>query len=476
MKTGPAESDKLNALSSLSEELARTFVSIASDIALVMDAHGTITNVSLSNAPITANADGWVGKSWADTVTSDTRSKIERLLQEVSTTGISRRSEVNHLSPSGAGIPVSYAAIRLGDTGPVLAVGRDLRAIAAIQQNFVESQQELERDYWKLRQAESRYRLLFQVATDAVLVLDSLTMNIIEANAAARQLLSSNGEALVGQPVAAWLDGSSRTAVDQLLDTTRATGRPAEIRARVAGKMTLIELTATPVRGDGALLMLVRARAVDTARDSAEHSSKLAKLVERSPDAVVVTDSSGRVLMANPAFVKLCQLATEAQVKGKSLGDWLQNDTVAQILTTVRRDGIAPQLRTFVNAGRGHTLDVEVSATLLADGDQECAGFTIRHVEPDEASEMASLAELAVAIRNLDAQVGHVHLESLLVEAAIAAERHIIKMAIMRSAGNLDSAAMLLGVSHQNLTLKLHRLGLAHDASMGSGTSPPLLN
>lgn len=476
MKSGPTEGDKLNALSSLSQELAKTFVSIASDIALVMDADGTIHNVTLGNTPLTTHSDSWVGKSWADTVTADTRGKVERLLHEVSTSGVSRRSEINHISPTGAGIPVSYAAIRLGDAGPVLAVGRDLRAIAAIQQHFVDSQQELERDYWKLRQAESRYRLLFQVATDAVLVLDSLTMRTIEANEAARQLLGAPAAALVGQPVAAWLDPGSRAAVAQLLDTTRATGRPAEIRARVAHSLALIELTATPVRGDGTLLMLVRARAVDPTRDSAEHDNRLAHLVERTPDAVVVTDASGRVLMANPAFVQLCQLANEAQVRGQPLGDWLHPEQVQALLTTVRRDGIAPQVRSAMTPAGGRVLGVDVSATLLADGDQECAGFTIRHLDADEALEMDALAELASAIRHLDAQVGHVRLETLLAEAALAAERHILKMTLARAAGDVGSAAVMLGIDLPQLMLKLDRLGLSHDAGLAHGTPPPLLN
>ena len=67
-------------------------------------------------------------------------------------------------------MPVAYTAIRLGEHGPVLAVGRDMRAIAAIQERFIETQQDMERGYWNARQAESRYRLLFQVATDAVMV------------------------------------------------------------------------------------------------------------------------------------------------------------------------------------------------------------------------------------------------------------------------------------------------------------------
>ena len=61
----------------------------------------------------------------------------------------------------------------LGRDGPVLAVGRDLRAVSAIQQRFIDAQQAMERDYWRQRQAEARYRMLFQVATDGVLVVDA---------------------------------------------------------------------------------------------------------------------------------------------------------------------------------------------------------------------------------------------------------------------------------------------------------------
>lgn len=476
MKTGPAETDTLNALSSLSQELAQTFVSIASDIALVMDADGTIRNVALSNTPLTSQADHWVGKPWADTVTPDTRGKIERLLQEVSSSGVSRRSEVNHTSASGAGIPVSYAAIRLGNTGPVLAVGRDLRAIAAIQQRFVESQQELERDYWKLRQAESRYKLLFQVANDAVLVLDSHTLHTLEANDAAQQLLGHPASTLTSQALTHWLDASSRAAVEQLMDTTRATGRPAEVRAKVASTQALIELTATPVRGDGTLLLLVRARLANSPQNAPDHHRQLANLVERTRDAVVITDTSGRILMANPAFMGMCQLQSEAQALGHSLSEWLGQAELAWLLSTVQKDGMATRTSATAHNDQGHRLALEVSATLLPDGDQECIGFTLRSAVSHTPDSPDAFADLARAIERLGTQVGQVQLTDLLIEASKIAERHIIKTAVAKTTGDIAAAATLLGIERDSLVLRLYRAGLSHRGTGVDDVPPALLN
>jgi len=43
----------------------------------------------------------------------------------------------------------------------------------------------------------------------------------------------------------------------------------------------------------------------------------------QAPDAFVVTDLDGRVLMLNAAFLDLAQLATEEQAKGQPIGTWI---------------------------------------------------------------------------------------------------------------------------------------------------------
>jgi transcriptional regulator PpsR len=473
LNSGPAQAADLSALSGLAPELAATFASIAGDIALVIDADGVIRNVAVGMAALNAPTEQWVGRAWTDTVTGETRRKIEQLLQEVNTSGVSRRREVNHPGQSGPDIPVAYAAVRLGERGPVLAVGRDLRAIAAIQQRFVESQQELERDYWKRRQVDARYRQLFQVATDAVMVVDALTLTIVEVNLAAARLLALPAQSLVGQQASVGLDAHSRAAVEALLATTRATGHAAEIRARLAGGNTAIDVSATPFRSENTLLLLVRARAVEDQAASSDAAARLAEFVEHTPDAVAITDSNGHVTIANPAFMALCEAGSESQVTGRSLADWLGRGTrdAAAILAEVRRHGIAPQVAASFRGLQGHSVDVEISAALLTEGDQECVGFTIRRVVQRASDAMRCATELAQALEALAAQVGSVGLPELMQVANRLTERHLLRAALQSCAQDHGAAAHRLGISAAALEQKLHQLDLPDAAG-----PPTLLN
>jgi transcriptional regulator PpsR len=466
----------LSALSGLAPELAATLASIAGDIALVIDDQGVIQNVAVGPAAITPSAGTWVGRPWADTVTGETRRKIELLLQEVSARGVSQRREVNHPGSAGLDIPVAYAAVRLGASGPVLAVGRDLRAIAAIQQRFVDTQQEMERDYWKRRQADARYRQLFQVATDAVMVVDALAMTIVEANQAAAELLRQPAAQLVGRHATLGLDAHSRAAVDELLVTARATGRAAELRARLDGGAGSVDISAAPFRNGDALLLMVRARAVEAQPVSSDASARFADFVERTPDAVVITDSNGRVSSANPAFMALCEVGSEAQCVGRSLGDWLGRSgrDLASILSEVRRHGIAPRVAASFGGGVGHGVDVDISAALLTEGDQECLGFTIRRVPVRPAAVLPLADALGAVLEDLSAQVGRVDLPALMREAARLTERHLIATALAQAHGDARAAAEVLGIAPDSLELRMRRLGL--NLAGGTGTAPRFLN
>jgi hypothetical protein len=125
----PADPPDLGALSAWAPELAKTFASLASDIALVIDGPCDPQRFAQGGTqPLAPAAYAWVGRPWIDTVSGDTRTKIENLLNEVAATGIARRREVNHPLSPGSSIPVAYTAVRLGANGPVASAG--LRAIS----------------------------------------------------------------------------------------------------------------------------------------------------------------------------------------------------------------------------------------------------------------------------------------------------------------------------------------------------------
>ncbi|RYY68124.1 MAG: hypothetical protein EOO24_52555, partial [Comamonadaceae bacterium] len=66
----------LGALARWAPELAKTFVSLSSDIALVIDRGGVIREVAQGDVdPLSPAAYDWVGRRWVDTVSGDTRSK-----------------------------------------------------------------------------------------------------------------------------------------------------------------------------------------------------------------------------------------------------------------------------------------------------------------------------------------------------------------------------------------------------------------
>jgi hypothetical protein len=147
----PPQPGDLQVLAPWAPELADTFVALSCDIALVVDAQGRIAKLAQHEThPIAPPS--WVGREWAATVGEDSRAKVEKMLAEVAASGQARRREVNHPDAIGGPAPVAYSAARLGENGPTLAIGHDLRAQAALQQRFLAAQEALERSYWNAQQ------------------------------------------------------------------------------------------------------------------------------------------------------------------------------------------------------------------------------------------------------------------------------------------------------------------------------------
>ena len=445
-----SEPADLGTLSGCASELAEAFVSLASDIALIIDAEGVIQSVAQSStAPIAADANAWVGRPWADMVSGDTRRKVELMLDDLRTSGVARRREVNVVGRGDGDVPVAFSALRLGTLGPVLAVGRDLRAVSAIQQRFLDAQQELERGYWRSRQAESRYRLLFQVATDAVLTADAHSLRVVEANHAASGLLGA-GVPLAGRAVPDLFDRSSRGTLQELLINAGAHGKPAEIPVRLPKTLALAAVSATPFRaGDGLRLLLrVRAPAAPDPQGT-DMNRTLALLVDSTRDGIVVTDSSGRIVVANPAFLLLVHSASEDEVRGRPIGDWLGRieADVSTLLAGAHAHGLAQLVRSSLRRHDGAAIDVDVTGAMLAEGEQQCFGFTIRPCEPAADAQAAWLKTLM----SLEDRVGQASLSTLMVQAQQLIERRFVGLALERSKGDAAAAASSLGIAVDRL-------------------------
>ncbi len=205
------------------EDLGNLLAS-AADVAFVVDGDGVILDAASSDTDWAGDAvQNWLGRRLIDTVTDETRSKVEDLLRDSSSRSL-RWRQVNHPASRGD-VPVRYRAIQFGEHGRILVVGRDLRSMATLQQRLVESQQEMEREYNRIRNAEKRYRLLFQLASEAVLILDSNTARVLEANPAASQLFGAEPRRLVGRDFEDLFADGSRQATRSFLAATRIAPR-----------------------------------------------------------------------------------------------------------------------------------------------------------------------------------------------------------------------------------------------------------
>lgn len=452
------------ALSDLAPDWAAKLITATSEVALVVDRDGVIRHVSFSGAePPIDGVDDWVGKPWADTVTPESRAKIDLLMKEAATSGSTRRRQVNHPSRAGADIPVAYNAVR-AEGGAVIAVGRDLRTISTLQQRLVDTQQAMERDYWRLRHVETRYRLLFQLSTDAIVVVDADTMRIVDASGAAARLFDMSADKLVGKQFPMGIAAEHVRTVEDLLSSARTTGHAADVRLKLTESRGEVLASASCFRQDNLTLLLVRlSRQTSQVAQQTSHRARLLELVERAPEAMVVVDTEGDVLTANRAFLDIAQLASEEQAKGRSLGNWVGRPgaDVNVFLSTVRKHGIVRVAASSIRGDLGLSTEIEISAVTLPGDDTPAIGFVMRDVGRRVSTVPHGARDLTKAVEELTSLVGRVSLPTLVRDTTDLVERHFIEAALELTGDNRTTAAEVLGLSRQTLYVKLRRHGLS---------------
>ncbi len=460
-------------LGNLDAEAAGALIAAATDVSLVIDAEGVIRDAAFQNDDLADELDlraGWIGRRWVDTVTIESRPKVEAMLHDVTSAAGSRWRHVNYVSPGGVDVPVLFSAVPLGDEGRVVAFGRDLRAVSALQQRLVNAQQTMERDYNRFQNAEMRYRVLFQISSEAVLILDADTQRVLEANPAAERLFEraaggahASANALAGRRFADAFDPASVAAVAALVDTVRVGGRADDVRARLPGGAGFV-VSASLFRQDSHNHLLVRLSALpsEAAAILPPAQSKLLKVVENAPDGFVVTSQDGGIVTANAAFLEMAELATESQAQGQALGRWLGRSGVDLdvLLANLRQRGSMRLFATNLRGEFGSTAEVEVSAVSVMNGGQPCYGFAIRNVGRRVSAEAPAARELPRSVAQLTELIGRVPLKDLVRESTDMIERLCIEAALELTGDNRASAAEMLGLSRQSLYVKLRRYGL----------------
>ena len=455
-------------LAGLDAQTAASLISAAADVALILDEAGVIQDMAFASDELKehANAD-WLGKPWLQTVTVESQPKVQEMLKEATQGGSTKWRHINHPSLNKADLALSYTIVpvkREAGRRHSVAFGRDLRSQVALQQRLVSAQLSMERDYWRLRHVETRYRLLFQVASEAVLILDATSEKLEEANTAAYKLLGDKARH-ASWTFAESLDSLSVPGVQQLFATLRSNGRAEPITVCFVGSPEAFSLSGSLFRQENSTHLLVRINSSRPQGESSESSTTqlVLKALENAPDAFAMTDLEGRVLSVNRAFLELTQLASEALVRGESLQKWLGRSGVDMnvLVSNLKQRGTVRLYATTMQGEYGAKADVEISAVSVGTGDQLSLAFTIRDVG------RRLLGEAQVAGKDMPRSpsqmtelVGRVPLRDIVRETTDLIEELCIEAALELTGDNRAAAAEMLGLSRQSLYVKLRRFGV----------------
>ena len=457
---------------SVDARVTSRLIAAASDLTLIVDYEGVIVEVALGDSgdPVRAQAE-WkhlVGRRWSETVTPDSQAKVGQLVQEARAGGVTRSREINQQAAGGSSVPFRFSAVLLEQEQRLVMLGRDLRPLSVLQQQMISAQQAMDREYGRLRQAETRYRLLFQISSEGAVVADATNLKVLEVNPAASSLLEQSAQVLQGRTVEEMFEPASWSAVQVLLAAVDAGGRPAEIPVSLRGPGRAVMTSACLFRQSGAVLLLLRFRPVGGGQVMGSgRGSRMLAALEALPDGFVVTGEDRRILSANTAFCELVQQANENQVVGQSLERWLGRPGVdlTIMLANLREHGSVRNFATIVRGDYGTPQEAVVSAVSALDAKVPCLGFSIRPV----SARLVPSASLPMprSVDQLRELVGRVSLKEILRESTDLIERLCIEAALKVSRDNRASAAQLLGLSRQGLYSKLRRYGLGDLESTG---------
>lgn len=431
------------------------------DVTLVIDAGGVIRDVAVGSNELEERpfAD-WVDRPFEEVVTEESRPKVSDMLLDVSSRAAPRWRQVNHPGGDGA-IPIRYLALEAGFDGKVLAIGRDMRPAAALQQKLVQAQQAMEREHARQRQAEQRYRLLFNLCPDPVLIVDATSRRIIEANPAAAILVARPGEQVQGRTLPALFAPGQRDHLVQRMQAAAGGSAQAQAPAELADGRK-VDLAFTLFRQERSAFLLVQLFLEGRARSADSIAALAPDVVELIPDGFVLVDQTMRILAANANFLDLLHVPHAEQLAGQSIEELLDRPEIDMdiIRGHLKSAGYLRNLQTVLRNPHGIREPVVLSAVSSGDGGEPVYGLTFRAAASLGANGAGGVATARPAEQLADL-VGRMPLKEIVRESTDMIERLCIEAALRYTSNNRASAAEILGLSRQSLYSKLHRHGIA---------------
>lgn len=449
----------------IAPDLLGEILASASDIALLVAPSRRIISVLVNpHHRSFGQLTDWEGSSLKDVLAEGSLRKLEARLADMQ--GARRGSvaiEVNHADQSHWEFPVRYTIHRIGSDDSFLMLGRDLRPIAEVQQQLVQAQLALERDYETQREMDTRYRVLMEVSRDPVVMVSMSSGRITDINPAAALLLGGQRGDLVGSAIAQEFEGRRRGEfLESMTNLAVAeSSAPIELIARRSQKRIFV--TPTVFRAAGERILLCQLDTIERGQTGTDElADSLARLYHEGVDGIVFTDAEGNIRGANEAFLNLTDTANIAAVRGRSLTDFLARGAVdlRVLLDNVKRTGQLRLYATRLTTDFMGQIAVEISATWLNDRPNPVLVLVVRDASRAETLRRPAFGQPEDGVRNVMELVGSSTLKDIVAETTDVIEKMCIETALELTRNNRVAAAEMLSLSRQSLYVKLRKYGL----------------
>ena len=450
----------------IAPQVLSDIIASAADIALLVSPARKVVSV-LSNPRdgLQARTADWEGAALSTVFAAESYRKLDaRLADLIEGRAVQLSLELNHADAAIWQYPVRYTLHRIGQDDSFLMVGRDLRPIAEVQQQLVNAQMALERDYEAQREIDTRYRVLMEVGRDPILIVSMSTGRIADVSASAAALLGGARTELVGASIAQEFEGRRRGEfLESMANLAVAeTAGPIELTARRSQRRVLVTPTVFRAAGERLLLCQIDIAESASTGPSDELAKQLSRLYHEGADGIVFCDADGTIRAANEAFLNLTDSANMASVRGRSLADYMARGAVdlRVLLENVRRTGQLRLYATRLTTDFSGQIAVELSATWLDDRPQPLLVLVVRDASRAETLRRTTMGPADDGVRNVMELVGSATLKDIVAETTDVIEKMCIETALELTRNNRVAAAEMLSLSRQSLYVKLRKYGL----------------
>jgi len=437
----------------------------SADISLLLDDAGTIEKIYSENQNLAKQIPSdLVGKKWLDIVVPDSITKVNYLLEDASSDKTTKFRQINMLgNDKNVVLPIMCTSIKTSSDKKIIVIGKDLSEASKLQQDLVAAQKELSRNYLQINQLEERFRSIFEIGTESIMIIkgdDGYPIVEMNGNAIKQLLLAKNN--CIGKSFLSLLPADELSKVISFLQDVQNTGEPNTLETLVNDDQA-IQIRATSFTNGGKPYLLFNLRPLDLAASPSllDSDSLTVKAIENNAYGFVVCTPEGLILKANKAFIKLSNAKNEQDLIGTSIQNYLGADTTDfdQMMQSLRGKASTQSCISSINNNRGGIKLVDISAVSVAQP-RACVGMIFRQVDSRLNKDKTIDKKLVRSSQELSMLVGKVPLKEILAETTDLIEQLCIKAALDLTNDNRVSASEILGLSRQSLYIKLRKHGL----------------